>query len=79
MIYSINVRNEQTGEQAILDVEGADPMDAQCRALMILFRERRWRKATAALPEDALLSGWEQEWQRFIDQVTETMQPERAA
>lgn len=48
--YDVLVRNDETGESVILAVESTCGREAQTEALIRLFRERGWRKASAPCP-----------------------------
>lgn len=49
--YRVTVRNEITGELAVIDWEATCKEDAQLDVLHMMFRSRGWRKARAMVPE----------------------------
>lgn len=50
-IYTVRVRNEFTGEVREIEVNAQYFRDAQIAALVQLFHDDGWRKATALVPE----------------------------
>lgn len=50
-IYTVQVRNEFTGEVRVIEVQADYFRDAQIAALAQLFHSEGWRKATALVPE----------------------------
>jgi hypothetical protein len=50
-IYTVQVRNEFTGEVRAIEVQANYFRDAQVAALAQLFHSDGWRKATALVPE----------------------------
>jgi hypothetical protein len=50
-IFTVQVRNEFTGEVRNIEVTSEYFRDAQVAALVQLFHENGWRKATALVPE----------------------------
>ena len=53
-MFLVPVRNEHTGEVRVVEIASAYAADAQIEALYQVFRESRWNKATALLPERGL-------------------------
>lgn len=47
--YSVPIMKRQTGEQIIVDVECAHPVEAQVQALYDTFRVYGWRRIEASL------------------------------
>ncbi len=54
--YLIPVRNETTGEVKVVEILSGHDADAQVSALLQLFKQEGWRKATALRPEALLES-----------------------
>jgi hypothetical protein len=52
-VFTVPVRNEFTGEVRVIEVHEEYFRDAQVAALVQLFREEGWRKATALVPESS--------------------------
>lgn len=50
-VYTVQVRNEFTGEVREIEVNAHYFRDAQIAALAQLFHADGWRKATALVPE----------------------------
>lgn len=53
-IYTVQVRNEFSGEVRVIEVEAEYFRDAQVAALVQLFHNDGWRKATALVPEPSI-------------------------
>lgn len=54
-IYQVTVRNQITGEIAMIEWESDCRERAQVDVLRLLFRSRGWRKAVAMVPEVVVL------------------------
>jgi hypothetical protein len=49
--YRVTVRNELTGDSAVIEWESTSKEDAKVEVLHMLFRSRSWRKTKALVPE----------------------------
>ncbi|HZU13758.1 MAG TPA: hypothetical protein VFB58_13035 [Chloroflexota bacterium] len=51
--YDVLVHNDETGESVVVPIDCDCSQEAQTQALIRLFHERGWRKASAPVPSPA--------------------------